>query len=120
MAGEVSFIEIGVGDTDAGRKFYEGMFGWKFAEGPGGGGFMIETPNVPAGMHGSDAGADPIIFFAVDDINGAEAKIKELGGEVLDVNVEGDEESVAAFGSFRMCKDDQGSPFGIHQKPADS
>ena len=117
MAGEVSFIEIGVGDTAAGRQFYEGLFGWKFTEGPGGGGFAIDTPNVPAGMHGGDAGGNPIVFFAVDDIEAAEAKIRELGGEVLDINVEGDEDSVAKFGSFRMCKDDQGSPFGVHQLP---
>jgi hypothetical protein len=27
---------------------------------------------------------------------------------------EGDEESVAQFGRFKLCRDDQGSPFGLH------
>ena len=33
-------------------------------------------------------------------------------------DVEGDEESVARFGRFRLCRDDQDSPFGLHQPPA--
>ena len=35
MAGEVAFFEIGVGDTDKGRAFYEGLFGWEWEIGPG-------------------------------------------------------------------------------------
>jgi hypothetical protein len=28
------------------------------------------------------------------------------------------EESVALWGRFRLCRDDQGSPFGLHQPPS--
>jgi uncharacterized protein len=31
----------------------------------------------------------------------------DVGGE--------DEESDARFGRFKLCRDDQGSPFGLHQ-----
>ncbi|MGH8942424.1 MAG: VOC family protein, partial [Acidimicrobiia bacterium] len=41
----------------------------------------------------------------------------ELGGTVDDTDVEGDEESIARFGRFKLCIDDQGSPFGLHQPP---
>jgi len=119
MAGELSFFELGTGDAEAGRAFYEGLFGWNFEPGPsGGGGFGIGTPNVPGGMHGGDPGAAPYLFFAVDDIETALERVRELGGEVEAMNVEGDEESVARFGRFRLCRDDQGSPFGLHQPPA--
>jgi hypothetical protein len=34
------------------------------------------------------------------------------------MDVEGDEESQASTGRFKLCRDDQGSPFGLHQPPA--
>ena len=39
MAGEVAFLELGVEDTDRGRAFYEGLFGWRFERGPSGSGW---------------------------------------------------------------------------------
>jgi uncharacterized protein len=117
MAGELSFIEFGVADAERGRAFYEGLFGWTFETGPNGKGFVIETPNVPGGMHHGDEGATPYAFFAVDDIDAAVAKVEELGGEVLDMDIEGDEASQAKFGRFKLCRDDQGSSFGLHQQP---
>ncbi|MGH9250342.1 MAG: VOC family protein [Acidimicrobiales bacterium] len=117
MAGELAFFELGVDDVDKGRVFYEGLFGWRFDPGPSGGGFVITTPNVPGGVHGGDAGAVPYVFFRVDDMEAALARVRELGGQVDDTDVEGDDESVARFGRFKLCKDDQGSPFGLHQPP---
>jgi uncharacterized protein len=38
----------------------------------------------------------------------------ELGVE----DVEGGEESVARRGRFKLCRDDQGSAFGLHQPPS--
>jgi predicted enzyme related to lactoylglutathione lyase len=118
MAGELAFFELGVDDAERGRAFYEGLFGWRFAPGPSGQGFTIETPNVPGGMHGGDGGAAPYVFFAVDDIEGAIARVRELGGVVEEMDVGGDEDSIARFGRFKLCRDDQGSPFGLHQAPA--
>ena len=116
MAGELSFIELGVEDAAKGRAFYEGLFGWTFES--SGQGFGVEMPNVAGGMHGGDRGASPYVFFRVDDIDAAQARVRELGGTVEEVDVEGDDESVARFGRFRLCRDDQGSPFGLHQPPA--
>jgi uncharacterized protein len=115
MAGELSFIELGVEDPERGRAFYEGLFGWTFE--PAGQGFGITMPNVAGGMHGGDRGASPYVFFRVDDIEAAQDRVRALGGTVEDVDVEGDAESVARFGRFRLCRDDQGSPFGLHQAP---
>ena len=66
MAGELSFVELGVEDAERGRAFYEELFGWKFEPGPSGNGFMIMAPNVSGGIHGGDARATPYVFFAVD------------------------------------------------------
>ena len=54
----------------------------------------------------------------VDDIEAALARVRELGGTVEDTDVEGDAETTARFGRFKLCRDDQGSPFGLHQPPA--
>jgi uncharacterized protein len=120
MAGELAFFELGVDDTERGRAFYEALFRWKFETGPSGKGFVITAPNVLGGMHGSDAGAAPYVFFQVDEMEAALEHVRELGGEVEEMDVEGDEASIARFGRFKLCRDDQGSPFGLHQPPSAS
>ncbi|MGH8914807.1 MAG: VOC family protein [Acidimicrobiia bacterium] len=117
MSGELAFVEFGVDDVAKGRLFYETLFGWKFEPGPSSQGFVVSLPNVAGGMHGGDRGAAPYLFFRVEDIDAAVARLQELGGTVDDVDVEGDAGSVAQFGRFRLCRDDQGSPFGLHQPP---
>jgi predicted enzyme related to lactoylglutathione lyase len=117
MAGELAFFELGVEDADKGRAFYEGVFGWAFEPGPTGQGWVISAPNARGGMHPGDPGASPYVFFAVDDIEAAIERVRELGGTVDDMDVEGDESSQAQFGRFKLCRDDQGSPFGLHQAP---
>ena len=117
MEGDLAFFELGVGETERGRAFYGGLFGWRFDPGPGEGGFAIGTPGVPGGLHGGDAGAAPYLFFEVEDIEAAIERVLTLGGEVEDADVEGDADSIARFGRFKLCRDDQGSPFGLHQPP---
>jgi uncharacterized protein len=59
-------------------------------------------------MHGGDKGAAPYVFFAVADIDAVE-----------EIDVEGDDEETAArHGRFKLCRDDQGSSFGLHRPPA--
>jgi predicted enzyme related to lactoylglutathione lyase len=118
MSGAVSFFELGVEDAQKGRAFYEGLFGWQFETGPSGNGWVISTPGVPGGMHPGDAGAVPYVFFAVEDMDAAVARVKALGGEIVDFEDGGGESSEARFGRFKFCKDDQGSAFGLHQPPS--
>jgi hypothetical protein len=118
MAGKITFFELGVDDVERGRAFYEGLFGWTFEPGPSGQGFMIHTPSAPGGMHGGDPGATPYVFFEVSDMDEAMDRVRKLGGTVDDTDVEGSEESIKQFGRFKLCRDDQGSAFGLHQPPA--
>lgn len=117
-AGEISFFELGAPDADKGRTFYESLFGWRFERGPSGAGWTIQTPNVPGGMHPGDDSGVVYLFVAVDDLDAAADRVRELGGEVLDVDVSGDDDNQETFGRFLLCKDDQGNPFGLHQQPA--
>ena len=119
MAGEPAFFEIGVEDPERGRAFYGALFGWDFRPGPSDeGGSIIGTTGIPGGLHGGDPGAAPYLFFRVDDIDAALARLRELGGTVEELDAEGDADSTARFGRFKICRDDQGSPFGLHQPPA--
>ncbi|MEU2432765.1 VOC family protein [Streptomyces sp. NPDC007861] len=120
MAGEISFFELGVDDAQKARTFYGGLFGWTFEPVPPGSGFSITTATVPGGVHGADAEASPYLFFKVDDLDAALARVVALGGAVEPGPGGADEDpgTVARFGRFRFCRDDQGSPFGLHQPPA--
>lgn len=115
---EPSFFSIGVDDVERGRVFYEALLGWRMGESPTGGGHTIATPGVPGGLHGGDPQASPYLFFGVDDLDAALGRVRELGGAVDDPEHGGDTtESVERFGRFRLCRDDQGSSFGLHQAP---
>ena len=117
MTGGVSFFELGVPDTGKGRVFYEGLFGWEFETGPSGNGWVIATPAAPGGMHPDAPGTGPYVFFAVDDMDAALSRVRELGGEIVPFDDGGDPDSEKRFGRFKFCKDDQGSHFGLHQPP---
>ena len=116
MAGEPAFFEIGVEDYEKGKAFYGALFGWEFTPGPNEG-YEIGTAGLPGGMHGGDKGAAPYLFFLVADMERAMARVRELGGEVVDMGIEGDAEQQARTGRFKLCRDDQGSSFGLHQRP---
>jgi len=115
MDGELSFFELGVGDVGRAREFYGSLFGWSFVE--QGNGASIETPNLPGGIHGGDEGARPYVFFRVSDLDAALARVRELGGEVGDYVSQDDPDTIACVGRFVLCKDDQGSGFGLHEPP---
>ena len=117
MNGELSFFEIGVGEAERARAFYGALFGWEFSEPPSGQGATVATPNVPGGIHGGDQGGGIYVFFAVDDLQAAAERIRELGGEAEPLPGGDDPENVTKFGRFMLCRDDQGSAFGIHQPP---
>jgi predicted enzyme related to lactoylglutathione lyase len=117
VAGELAFFELGVDDVERGRAFYEALFGWRFEEGPSGQGYTISTPTISGGIHGGDQGAAPYVFFEVENMDAALERVRELGGVIDEPGVEGDEQTAERFGRFRLCRDDQGSPFGLYQRP---
>jgi predicted enzyme related to lactoylglutathione lyase len=118
MSGELSWFEIGVGDTERARLFYGELLGWQFEESSSGEGSVIRTPTIPGGLHGGDEGASPYVFFSVPDIDAAIAQVRELGGEITDFEGNTDDPPETEWGRFALCRDDQGSAFGLHQPPS--
>lgn len=111
-------VEIGASDTQRALSFYGDLFGWQFEPTESGQGGVIRTPTVPGGLHGGDEGASPYVFFSVPDIKAAIARVRELGGEVEELEGHTDDPPETEWGRFALCRDDQGSPFGLHQPPA--
>jgi uncharacterized protein len=118
MTGEPTFFEIGVVDAARARAFYGGLFGWRIEPGPSAGGYRISTPTISGGMHGGDEGASPLVFFGVADLEAAMARVRELGGHAETLESRADVPQEGSFGRFALCRDDQDSPFGLHQPPA--
>ncbi|MET0757636.1 MAG: VOC family protein, partial [Mycobacterium sp.] len=77
MSGELSFIELGSEDPGKSKRFCEELFGWTFTPGASGqaAGFDIAGLGTAAGIHGGDPAASPYVFFKVDDLDAAAAKI---------------------------------------------
>jgi len=117
MTGEPSWFEIGVADTARARSFYGSLFGWTFEPVPPGDGSVVATAGLSGGLHGGDEGAGPYVFFAVEDLADALGRVRGLGGEADELEVNEDEAQAQAFGRFALCRDDQGSPFGLHEPP---
>ena len=111
MAGEPSFIEIGVPVGSRARAFYGALFDWAF-RGMGKDGFAVDTPTLGAGIHAEDDDRSMVVYFAVDDIEAAARRVRELGGQCGEPGPE-----VAGFGRFVECRDDQGVKFGLRQVP---
>jgi len=112
MAGDLVYFTIGVPDSERGRNFFQGVFGWEFASGNIAGGYHITGTNPPGGMHsgGSAPGFRP--YFHVQDIETTVERIRQLGGTA------GEIKGSALSGAYADCTDDQGTQFSLFQPPA--
>jgi uncharacterized protein len=113
MAGQMVHLEIPAGDTAKAREFWSSLFGWewqtvegpteyhmtRFSEATGG---AIYAPDPP-----DKRGAR--VYFDVDEINAANARVNELGGEA------GEAMPVPGMGWFSICTDTEGNEFGLWQ-----
>jgi uncharacterized protein len=118
MAGQMVHLEIPAGDTAKAREFWSSLFGWewqtmegpteyhmtRFSETTGG---AIYAPDPP-----DKRGAR--VYFDVDDINAANARVNELGGEA------GEGMPVPGMGWFSICTDTEGNEFGLWQNDPDA
>jgi predicted enzyme related to lactoylglutathione lyase len=112
MAGEMVHVEIPSDDTDKGRAFWGGLFGWDFQAFPGP--FEYHMARLSEQQGGAVTNMEPgkrglRVYFSVDDINAGAAKVKELGGEA------NDPQPVPSMGWFAVCKDGEGNDFGLWQ-----
>lgn len=83
----IDYIEIPAGDIEATKRFFTGLFGWEFAnfgqdycsfnDGRLAGGFFKSDKIVS-----TDAGS-PLLVFYREDLESAQDRVGELGGEIV-------------------------------------
>ncbi len=111
-SGDLVYFVIPVPDAERGRSFYGDLFGWGFETGNVPGGFQITGSTPPGGLFGGGEGSSPSIYFGVEDIDAAVARVRELGGE-------SDVPQQIESGSMARCRDDQGTAFNLWAPPND-
>jgi uncharacterized protein len=111
MAGRLVHFELPADDTARARDFWSSLFGWSFQgwEGP------IEyhmTEGVEPGgaIYPSQEGErGPIVYFAVDDIDEALARVRDLGGKA------DDKRPIPGIGWTSRAEDTEGNRFSLYQ-----
>lgn len=107
-AGELFYFSMPVADPARAEAFFGAVFGWEFDRPGAAGGRHIANSRPDGGLDPSMPGHDPSLFFRVDDLDAAMARVVDLGGTAEFVG-EGPE------GRHAMCTDDQGFAFGLSQ-----
>lgn len=110
MAGNITYFEVPSTDIEATQQFWGQLFGWTFYEGNASGYSMISGPTPMGGAPHDEPSRHPRVFFAVDDIHAAVAKVRALGGTA-------EEPVTIPSGAFAHCVDDQGVEFSLSQEP---
>lgn len=115
----ICWVELMTSDLPAGRKFYEGLFGWRTADVPGpqpyavgnNGDKMIGGFGV-VGDDAKEAGTPPswLTYVAVDDAAAGAKKIEKLGGKVLVGPLDTD------MGNMAIAQDPTGAVFALWQQ----
>lgn len=109
MTGEPSYVELGVPDIETAKQFYPALLGWPLTD--LGGGASVQTDSLDIGLHGEDDAKHFEVFFAVDSLDEAIARLERLGGATMS-----DVREAADFGRYVECRDNQGVRFGLHQR----
>ena len=103
----VDLIEFPADDLERGRRFWESLLGVSLdGRGPGEGEGLQTHDGPPAlGLHERGRGPGDrfsLPYFRVEDLPGALERVVELGGEVIHPG-----------GQWAICRDSEGSPFGL-------
>jgi predicted enzyme related to lactoylglutathione lyase len=112
MSEHLSLIEFPADDPPRARSFWSGLLGVEFddrtsAEGRG---WQTHDSGPALGIHERGRGPGDTFslpYFAVDDLEDALEQVVALGGSVIHP---GD--------AFAICRDSEGSPFGLARSPA--
>ena len=93
-AGTLCWADLVTRKPEVAREFYQGLFGWEIATGQ-----QMNNPYLPPHW---------MIYFAVDDVDAAAAKVVELGGKVLFGPV-----TMENVGRIAVVADGQGAAFSV-------
>lgn len=113
MAGRLVHFELPAADTGRAREFWGGLFGWEFSSWSGPVEYHVtEAGGEPGGaIYPTASGlTGPIVYFDVDEIGEALARVTELGGEVVEGRA-----PISGVGWFARCRDSEGNVFSLFQ-----
>jgi len=110
MATEIGYLTLSVADIARAMAFYGALFGWSF-EHVGETSAHVGNTALPMGLVASGAQDLRFLYFRVADIAAASAKVRALGGSVL-------EENEYPSGLNTVCADDGGTAFSLWQPAA--
>ena len=117
--GSLTMNQLNVADVDGAKSFYSDLFGWRFevaSEDPPywsiyngdvlNGGLMPLPPGAGAPPHW-------LAYFTTADLDGAAARIQDLGGTILVPQTE------VPAGRFVVASDPQGAVFALFEGEVD-
>ncbi len=112
-SGDIVHVEFPSVDADRAQKFWSGLFGWSFKDsGMPDMDYRIAQANETMGVAvfpSDDRSGHPHYYYAVEDVEAAMAKVRELGGESEDKS------PVPSIGWLAICKDSEGNTFRLFQ-----
>ena len=105
-AGDLYYFTLPVHDLSRAQAFFTAVLGWQFPDPQQGHIANISAPPGGIATVTGDASTRAQLWFVVDDIHAAVAKVRELGGSATDpVNYDS--------GWSADCVDDQGTTFNL-------
>jgi hypothetical protein len=102
--GDLFYFTLPVADLARAQAFFSAVLGWRFDDPSNGHVGNISAP--PGGVEPTTEPAPPRLWFVVDDIDAAVARVRELGGTAT-------EPVRYDSGWDAACTDDQGTPFHL-------
>lgn len=102
--GDLFYFTLPVADLARAQAFFGAVLGWRFDDPANGHVSNISAP--PGGVEPTTEPAPPRLWFVVDDIDAAVARVRELGGTAS-------EPVRYDSGWDAACTDDQGTPFHL-------
>lgn len=107
--GEAAYFTFQVPDDEAAKAFYGGVLGWQFSRGSVESAWRFEGNGLFGGLWGGPGRqVGWKLLYAVDDLEAALARVRELGGQVGEVEQE-------PYGLSADCVDNQGIEFWLLQ-----
>ncbi len=114
VPGALCWNELYTGDLDGAKSFYNGVFGWDWQEFEASPDPYFVIMNQGSGNGGVRGLAEPdmppnwLVYFAVEDIDAALAKVSELGGETMMGPMD------IGIAKVAVIKDPQGGVFALY------
>ena len=115
MPNAMVWNELQTRDAEKAKAFYAEVFGWTHSTDPTGYVVFATEGRAQAGMMQMDASWGEVppnwsVYFMVEDIDAAVAKVKELGGNILVPPT-----AAGEMGRFSVVQDPQGGAFTMMQ-----